>query len=130
MAYLGQIRRWEVYWADLDPTVGQEQRGEKRPVLVISNDGFNAHFEVVTVLPLTKGAGKTRRVYPFEVEIPAGTLHERFSSIVMPQQIRTVSRLRMLEHLGAVSDPAVQHAIEDRLLEHLGIEFGLYEPGK
>jgi mRNA-degrading endonuclease toxin of MazEF toxin-antitoxin module len=98
--------------------------------LVISNDAFNVHFDVVTVLPLTKGIGKTRRIYPFEVEIPARTLHERLTSIVMPQQIRTISRLRLLDRLGVVSDPAIQGAIEDRLLEHLGIEFGLYEPGR
>ena len=116
------------YWADLDPAVGREQRGARRPVMVISNDGFNAHFDVVTVLPLTKGGEKGRRVYPFEVEIPVGTLSDRFASIVMPHQIRTLSRIRILERLGAVSDPGLQRAIEDRLLEHLGIEFSLWQP--
>jgi mRNA interferase MazF len=128
MAYSGPIRRWEVYRADLEPAVGRKQRGARRPVTVISNDGFNAHFDVVTVLPLTRGGEKSRRVYPFEVEIPIGTLSDRFTSILMPHQIRTLSRLRILERLGAVSDPGLQRAIEDRLLEHLGIEFSLWEP--
>jgi mRNA-degrading endonuclease toxin of MazEF toxin-antitoxin module len=128
MAYLDPIRRWEVYWADLDPAVEREQSGARRSVLVISNDGFNAHLDVVTVLPLTEGAEKSRRVYPFEVELPVGTVSDRFTSIVMPHQIRTLSRLRILERLGSVSDPGLQRAIEDRLLEHLGIEFSLWEP--
>ena len=32
--------RGEVYWADLKPRSGSEQSG-RRPVLIISNDGFN-----------------------------------------------------------------------------------------
>ena len=40
--------------------------------------------------------------YTFEVKIPPGVLDGRFGSIVMPQQIRTVSRLRLLDRLGTV----------------------------
>ena len=69
MACLGEVRRWELYRADLDPAVGSEQAGE-RPVLIVSNDGFNAAFDVVTALPLTKLEGKRRRVYSFEVLLP------------------------------------------------------------
>lgn len=126
MAYLGPIRRWDIFRADLEPTVGSEQAGPLRPVVVVSNDGFNAHFDVVTVLPLTKREGKRRRAYTFEVEIPQGTLDDRFGSIVMPQQIRTLSRLRLLERLGAIRDREIQEEIENRLLEHLGIEFEPY----
>ncbi len=127
MAHLGPVRRWEIYWVDLEPAVGSEQGGEHRPAVVVSNDGFNHHFDVVTVVPMTKREGKKRRVYPFEVLAPdlAGTGHE---SILMPQQVRTISKRRILERTGVVDDESIQIDLENRLLEHLGIDFEAEEP--
>lgn len=73
MAHAGPVWRWEVYRVDLDPRVASEQGGDRRPAIVVSNDGFNQHFDVVTVVPLTKREGKKRRVYPFEVLLPAAS---------------------------------------------------------
>ena len=123
MAYIGPVLRWDLFWADLDPAVGSEQAGERRPVLVLSNDGVNASFDVVTVLPATRREGKRRKVYPFEVLLPAGAITAAHESIVMPQQIRTISKRRLLEKIGRLSDPDHQAEIENRVLEHLGIQF-------
>lgn len=122
MAHVGPVRRWEIYWVDLEPAVGSEQGGERRPAVVLSNDGFNQHFDVVTVVPMTKREGKKRRVYPFEVLAPdlVGTGQE---SIVMPQQVRTISKRRLLERAGVLEDEAIQIDLENRLLEHMGIDF-------
>jgi mRNA-degrading endonuclease toxin of MazEF toxin-antitoxin module len=122
MAHLGPVARWEVYWVDLEPHVGSEQGGDRRPAIVVSNDGFNQYFDVVTVVPMTKRQGKKRQAYPFEVLMPdmVGTGHE---SIIMPQQVRTISKWRLLERIGALADEALQAEIENRLVEHLGIEF-------
>ncbi|MCJ7629858.1 MAG: type II toxin-antitoxin system PemK/MazF family toxin [Longimicrobiales bacterium] len=122
MAHLGPVARWEVYWVDLEPHLGSEQGGERGPAVVVSNDGFNQFFDVVTIVPLTKREGKRRQVYPFEVLRPdlVGTGLE---SIVMPQQLRTVSKWRLLERIGALADEEVRTGIEDRLVEHHGIEF-------
>jgi mRNA interferase MazF len=122
IAHTGPVTRWDLFWADLDPVVGHEQGGARRPALVVSNDGFNAHFGVVTVIPLTKAGGKRRKAYPFEVRMPAGAAGNTEDSIVMPQQVRTISKMRLLEPIGALSDPALQDAIESGLIEHLGIE--------
>jgi len=70
MAHLGPVARWEIYWVELEPSVESEQGGDRRPAVVVSNDGFNRYFDVVTVVPLTKQGGKKRRVYPFEVLAP------------------------------------------------------------
>ncbi len=127
MAHLGPVRRWEIYWVDLEPAVGSEQGGDRRPAVVVSNDGFNHHFDVVTVVPMTKREGKKRRVYPFEVLAPdlVGTGHE---SILMPQQVRTISKRRLLERTGVLDDESIQIDLENRLLEHLGIDFEAEEP--
>ncbi|HYW06016.1 MAG TPA: type II toxin-antitoxin system PemK/MazF family toxin, partial [Longimicrobium sp.] len=94
-----------------------------RPVIVVSNDVFNSRFDVVTVVPLTKLEGKSRRLYPFEYILPVGTVSGGVTSIVQAYQIRTISKVRILEKMGSIVDPEVRHEIESRILEHLGIEF-------
>ena len=71
---------------------------------------------------MTRREGKKRRVYPFEVLAPdlAGTGHE---SILMPQQLRTMSKRRLLERTGQLEDESIQIDLENRLLEHVGIDF-------
>lgn len=124
MAYVGPVRRWDVFWADLEPGVGREQKGAARPVIVVSNDGFNAAaFRMATVIPVTKFEGKQRTVYQFEVELPKGTLTPEYASIVMPHQIRSISTMRLLEKIGVLHQPDYREQIENRLLEHLGIAF-------
>lgn len=122
MAYLGSVHQWQVFWADLEPAVGSEQAGDRRPVLVVSNDAFNRAFPVVTIMPLTTHGGTGEKAYPFEVQIPPGVLSEE-PSIVMPYQIRTISKMRLVEQMGALADPEIRYEIENRILEHLGIEY-------
>ena len=123
MAYLGRVRRWDVFWADLQPSVGSEQGGQRRPVVVVSNDDFNAAMTTVTVIPLTKLEGKLRKPYAFEVLLPPATVGANVTSIVMPHQIRTISKLRLIEVMGRIENRSLREAIEDRLLEHLDIAF-------
>lgn len=121
MAFAGAVSQWELFWADLNPAVGSEQGGHSRPVLIVSNDGFNRAFKVVTVLPITKLAGKHRQVFPFEVLLPAGSAGNELDSIIMPHQIRTISKTRLLEKIGTLENPDLRTAVEDRILDHLGI---------
>lgn len=53
-----------------------------------------------------------------------GTGHE---SILMPQQVRTISKHRLLERTGVLTDASIQIDLENRLLEHLGIDFEVEE---
>ena len=56
------INRFEVYWANLDPTVGSEMR-KTRPCVVISPDEMSHHVRTVIVAPMTtKGRPYPRRV--------------------------------------------------------------------
>lgn len=123
MAYLGKVYRWELYWADLEPHVGTEQAGDRRPVLVVSNDGSNTTFGTVTVIPLTKLEGKGRSPNFFELELPAGTVPNHYTSLALPHQIRSISKARLLEWIGVLDGADARHTIEDGILHHLGIEF-------
>lgn len=116
-----RIRRWDVFHARLDPVIGSEQGGW-RPVVVISEDSFNATMPIVTVIPLTKLEGKRRSPYRFEVVLPAGVVTPGVTSVVLPYQIRTISKQRMESRVGRITDPVHQAQIEERLLDHLGIE--------
>ncbi len=127
MAHTGPVHRWDVFWADLEPGVGHEQKGTRRPVIVVSNDGFNEHFRMATVVPATKLDGKQRKVYPFEVLLPKGTLTADHASIAMPHQVRSISSLRLVEKIGVLQDARQQAEIESRLLEHFGIAFEVDE---
>jgi mRNA interferase MazF len=127
MAYTGPVHRWDLFWADLDYPVGSEQGGERRPVLVVSNNGINTSLPVITQIPLTKLEGKTRRVYPFEVLLPKEVVGTGWTSIAMPHQVRTIDKSRLLEKIGELSDPGLQTEIENRLLEHFGIALEIEE---
>lgn len=122
MTWSGVALRWDLLWVDLGPREGSG-RGSERPALVVSNDGFNRHFPLLTVVPLTRRPGKRRPVYGFEVLLPSGSAGNPEESIVMPQQIRTVARSRVRARLGSLVDPELRRAVEERLLDHLGVGF-------
>ena len=115
------IARWDVFWAVLDPVVGSEQGG-RRPVVILSRNRFNTTMSLVTAVPLTKLEGKRRPAYAFEVMLPRGLLRPGITTLVMPQQVRTVSKRRLGGRIGRITDPAHRAQIEQRLLDHLGIE--------
>ena len=57
------MKRGEIYYANLNPTVGSEA-AKHRPVLIVSNNANNRAAGTVTILPITSSVS---RVYPFEV---------------------------------------------------------------
>jgi mRNA interferase MazF len=122
VTWSGAARRWDLLRVDLEPQAGSEQRGV-RPALVVSNDGFSRHFPLLSVVPLTGSSGKRRPVYAFEVLLPAGAAGNPRDSIVMPQQVRAVARSRVNGRMAALTDPVLREAVQERLLDHLGIGF-------
>jgi mRNA interferase MazF len=104
---LARILRGEVYWADLSPTRGHEQAGE-RPVLIISHDIFNERSGTVIVLALTS---QPQRVgLPLALKIESAKLPK--PSWVKTSQIRTLSTDRLGRRLGHVSPEELEQAIE------------------
>ncbi|MEY8392641.1 type II toxin-antitoxin system PemK/MazF family toxin [Lachnospiraceae bacterium 45-W7] len=91
------IRRGDIYYAELNPVVGSEQGGT-RPVLIISNDIGNRHSPTVIIAAIT---GKTK------VKLPTHTEAKNFKgldrdSIVLLEQIRTVDKQRLKQHMGTM----------------------------
>ena len=85
------MRRGEIFYAELSPTVGSEIN-KRRPVLIVSNDANNRAGSTVTVLPITSNLS---RVYPFEVALGRAESGLPKDSKVQAQQIRTLSKERI-----------------------------------
>jgi mRNA interferase MazF len=94
-----EIKRGSVYYAELDPTVGHEQAG-RRPVLVVSDDRFNARSGTAIVMPLT--SQKPKAGYPFV--LPLGFVGaESRESYIKPGQVRTISTERLRKCIGTTT---------------------------
>ncbi len=103
------VNKWEIYYCDLNPTQGSEQRGV-RPVLVISTDGVNHNLTVSTVLPLSS-IKPGDKVYPTEVILLAKYTGLPKDSVAMLQQIRTVSHERLKNKAGIITDQGKREEI-------------------
>ena len=104
---MARILRGDVYWADLNPVRGHEQAGN-RPVVVISDDLFNAHSRTVIAMALT--SQPQRAGFPFTLEIKSAKLAKR--SWVKISQIRTLSVERIGKKIGRISDEEFDRLIE------------------
>jgi mRNA interferase MazF len=111
--------KWTIFFADLNPVIGSEQAGT-RPVIVISDETYNTVMPVVTILPLTS-LKQGRRVYPNEALLPAGTGSIPRDSIALVHQIRTISKERLGEEIGMITEPSVQDSINDAIRVHLNL---------
>jgi mRNA interferase MazF len=111
------MKRGEIYYANLDPTVGSEVN-KRRPVLIVSNNVNNRANTLVTVLPITSSID---RVYPFEVLLPAAESGLMKDSKAQAQQIRTLSKQRLIgKMLGQLTAEKMQ-AIDTAMRLHLNL---------
>ena len=108
-----EIRRGDLYYADLSPVVGSEQGGI-RPVIIIQNDVGNMHSPTVIAAAITSQRGKNK--LPTHIEIGPEN-----SQLVLAEQIRTIDKSRLKEKIGHLDDEKVMAKINNAL----GVSFGL-----
>ena len=96
---MARILRGDVIWANLDPTIGQEQRG-KRPVLVLSHDIFNEKSGTVIAMALTTQPQRVK--LPLAYELQYQILNKPVW--VKISQIRILSSKRLGDIIGRVSE--------------------------
>ena len=95
------IRRGDIYYADLSPVVGSEQGGV-RPVLVIQNNVGNRHSPTVICAAITSRMNKTK--LPTHIEIFSGEYEIEKDSVILLEQLRTIDKKRLKDkvcHLDA-----------------------------
>lgn len=97
------MKRGDVYWADLIPRSGSEQKG-RRPVIIISHDGFNLTpgWRSIIVVPISTSTTQARRG-PTAVHLPKGTAGLRKVSVALCHQVTTLDRAKLTQHIGTLS---------------------------
>lgn len=93
------MKRGEIYFANLDPSIGSEIK-KIRPVLIASNNANNKASSTITIIPITSNI---LNVFPFEVLLTTASGLTKPSK-AQCHQIRTISKLRITGNaVGAVS---------------------------
>ncbi|MBR3290379.1 MAG: type II toxin-antitoxin system PemK/MazF family toxin [Clostridia bacterium] len=114
------VKRGDIYYADLSPVVGSEQGGI-RPVLIVQNDVGNRFSPTVIAAAITSQKDKAR--LPTHIQLSStGSCGLARDSIVLLEQIRTLDKKRLKEHMGRLDTDAMQ-----RVNTALQISFGLGE---
>lgn len=110
------INKWEIYYCDLNPTIGSEQRGV-RPVLVVSNNAVNHNLPVSTVLPISS-IKEGKLIYPTEILLNTDLTKLPQKSVAMVQQIRTVSHKRLVQKLSTIEDEELKEEINATIKDY------------
>ena len=111
------VKRGEIYYADLSPVVGSEQGGV-RPVLIVQNDTGNRHSPTVIAAAITSQMGKAK--LPTHIEVAAQCCGLPKDSVILLEQIRTLDKRRLREKMGSLDEKAMRHVDEA-----LAVSFGL-----
>ncbi len=114
-----QIKRGDIYYADLSPVVGSEQGGV-RPVLIVQNDIGNKFSPTVIAAAITSQINKAH--LPTHIEISAEDYGLSKDSVILLEQIRTIDKKRLKEKIGRLDLRNMRKI--DRALE---VSFGLIE---
>lgn len=113
-----EIRRGDIYYADLNPVVGCEQGG-RRPVLVIQNNVGNHYASTVIVAAIT--SRKRRRRMPTHIGLLGTVTGLRTASCVMLEQVRTIDRMRLGEYIGRLDEEKMA-AVNRAILVSFGLD--------
>ena len=111
------IKRGEIYYADLSPVVGSEQGGI-RPVLIVQNDVGNRYSPTVIAAAITSQHDKTN--LPTHIRVQADDCGLAKDSIVLLEQVRTIDKKRLKEKMGALDVGSM-----DMVNKALSVSFGL-----
>jgi mRNA interferase MazF len=113
------VKRGDIYYADLSPVVGSEQGGV-RPVLIIQNDTGNRYSPTVIAAAITSQTGKAR--LPTHIDLPvADSRGLSKDSVVLLEQVRTLDKRRLREHMGHVDEHAMER-IDTAIAVSLGLQ--------
>ncbi len=113
-----QIKRGDMFYADLSPVIGSEQGGI-RPVLIIQNDLGNKYSPTVIAAAITSQTNKTK--LPTHIEIDGENQGLKNNSVILTEQIRTIDKSRLKEKIGHIEDERTLNKINNAI----GVSFGL-----
>ncbi len=112
-----EIRRGDIFIADLNPVVGSEQGGV-RPVIIVQNDRGNRFSPTVICAAMTSRLGKSD--LPTHVWVSAHDSGLRSDSLVLCEQVRTLEKRRLRGKAGHLDGLALRR-VDEALLSAMGI---------
>ena len=92
-----EIKRGDLFYADLSPVIGSEQGGV-RPVLIIQNNIGNKYSPTVIVAAITSQINKAK--LPTHIEISSSEYGLNKDPVILLEQIRTIDKKRLREKIG------------------------------
>ena len=113
------VKRGGIFYADLKPIIGNEQ-GETRPVLIIQNDTGNKHSPTVIAAAITSQTNKAK--LPTHIELSGKSVGLTKDSVVLLEQIRTIDKRRLREHMGRLDD-----GMMNQVNAAIAVSFGLQQ---
>lgn len=117
------VRRGDIFYADLSPVIGSEQGG-LRPVLIIQNDVGNRYSPTVIAAAITSRLSKNRLPTHIDVCRSATGDSESYGlakdSVILLEQIRTLDKRRLKEKMGHLDDGLMK-----QVNDAITISFGL-----
>ena len=122
MVNLNNIKRGDIYYADLSGSQGSEQGGI-RPVLVIQNNLGNKYSPCIIVAAITSQMTKTKLLT--HVLINAGESGLTKDSVILAEQIRTVDKKR----IKGAKITTLNGNIMDKVDNAMAVSFGLTHGG-
>lgn len=115
-----QIKRGDIFLADLSPVVGSEQGGT-RPVMIIQNNIGNRFSPTVIVAAITSLISKAK--LPTHVYLEATKFNLPKNSIALLEQIRTIDKMRLVKKLSSINEyPEIVENITQAYLFAGGVE--------
>jgi len=111
------IKRGDIFYADLSPVVGSEQGGV-RPVLIVQNDVGNKYSPTVVIAAITSQIDKAR--LPTHVELSSLDTGLERNSVILLEQVRTIDKQR-LTHKIAHLESDVMERVNAALQISLGL---------
>lgn len=113
-----EVKRGDIFYADLSPVVGSEQGG-MRPVLVIQNNIGNHYSPTVIVAAITAKIQKARM--PTHVGITTQQTHIERDSVILLEQIRTIDKQRLRDKITQLNAPLMKK-VDEALNVSLGLQ--------
>lgn len=98
----------DIYWANLNPTKGKEQKGE-RPVVIISGNTMNTNFGVSIICPISSKI----KNYAGCVKLEKNKINKlNEDSEIITFQIRTIAKERMIKKIGEITNEQLKEIFD------------------
>ncbi len=122
---MDEIKRMQIWFADLGTHDGKCIQEGERPVLIISNDRANRNCPAVTVIPMTSKIKKLHlrsHIVLGDHNIQKATNRPFREGLLLLEQITTIDKRSLKAYVGKLNSPAAEMSIGLAIKAQLGME--------